>query len=341
MSAAAGASPSGKRSGRQLGRNNSDEAPPKKKVDAGDSEDSGMDTPRSTHGPADQEQQQLKQYIDSTRTDVMESLRVMQASLSALSGTMSEHCKAIDKAVEKMMCKVEHKVAVHDTRIDKLEKEVQELRDLLGLMRREEAPRPQAASGGFDREIDSTISMVRTREVMPKAAIARAVQPWLEDSNLGEGEFTVEGEPADTRYQIVVKGARGYAARKVSQAISSLRLPGRGAGWWKITAQSPLGAEVELSISPDKSPKQVARELGCKKIVRAIADVYPNKKYFVDRGKGVVSSSWKDLISFEPTPGNQPPIINFSDKNIEGLQMSAERLRQAVGSLFGSATETE
>eukprot|EP00959_Pyramimonas_sp_CCMP1952_P164749 3443871-Pyramimonas_sp.AAC.1 len=79
-------------------------------------------------------------------------------------------------------------------------------------MRREEAPRPQAASGGFDREIGPTVIMVRTREVMPKATIARAVQPWLEDSNLGEGEFSVEGGPADKRFQIVVKGVRGYAA---------------------------------------------------------------------------------------------------------------------------------
>eukprot|EP00959_Pyramimonas_sp_CCMP1952_P145723 3050534-Pyramimonas_sp.AAC.1 len=111
--------------------------------------------------------------------------------------------------------------------------------------------------------------------------------------------------------------------------MSALRLPGRGAGWRKITAPSPLGAEVELPISPDKGPKQVARELGCKKIARALADLHPNKKYFVDREKGVVSSSWKDLTSLGPKPGNQPPIIHFSDKSMEAPQMSAERIRQA------------
>eukprot|EP00959_Pyramimonas_sp_CCMP1952_P448581 9392667-Pyramimonas_sp.AAC.1 len=82
-------------------------------------------------------------------------------------------------------------------------------------MRKEEPlPRPAGGGNSFDREIDPTIITVRTKEAMPKAAIAMAVIPWLQDSNLADGHYEVTGEPVDKRCQIQVKGQRAYAARR-------------------------------------------------------------------------------------------------------------------------------
>ncbi|CAK0834403.1 unnamed protein product [Prorocentrum cordatum] len=386
---ASGAGGRGKRASRQIGRSNSDEAPPKKHpaVDDGierfevvgggeDVKDTrlpggnrvagfigsmladedmcptleGACSPTPPAKPAapghDEdpgEQQQVKQHIDRTRSGVMDSLKVMQARLSALSGTTAGHCKSIDKAVEKRMCRVEHKVEIHDTRTGKLDQEVQDLRDLLGLTRKEEpTPRPAGGGSGFDREIDHTVITVRTKEALPKAAVADAVAPWLQDSSLVDGDYEVSEEPVDKRYQILVTGQRSHAARRVNQAIGALKLPVRGAGWRRITAPSPMGGvPVELSISPDKSPEQVAGELGCKEIVRALSVEYPAKKYFVDQGKGGASSLWKDLISYEPAPGSQAPTIHCSQKNMELIGMHYQKVRDVVGNLFSESEATE
>ena len=44
----------------------------------------------------------------------------------------------------------------------------------------------------------------------------------------------------------------------------------------------------------------------------------------MDREKGVVSCSWKELVSYEPSPGSEKPHILFSDKNMAALQFEAE-----------------
>ena len=100
--------------------------------------------------------------------------------------------------------------------------------------------------------------------------LAKAVSPWLVDSNLTVEDWTVESEPVSKRFEIQVKCQRAYAARRVGQALGALRLPGRNAGWRRIFAPAPMGGgEVEVSCSGDKSPKMVAREVGAKKISKA------------------------------------------------------------------------
>eukprot|EP00959_Pyramimonas_sp_CCMP1952_P409942 8591335-Pyramimonas_sp.AAC.1 len=195
----------------------------------------------------------------------MGSIQAMQASLTALSSTMGEHCASIDKAVEKRMVKVETEVRVHDTRIGKLEKEVEELRNLLGLMRREEPP-PKIEGGGFDRPVDHTIIVVRTQVPLPKQTVGHALQAWIDDSNLQADEYELQGDAVAKRFQIQIRGQAGYAARKVNMAIGALKMPGRGGGWREFSAVPPTGGPAaRINVGPDKNPKMVARELGCKK----------------------------------------------------------------------------
>ncbi|CAK0825282.1 unnamed protein product, partial [Prorocentrum cordatum] len=227
-----------------------------------------------------------------TRFDVTSSLAIAQQSLSSLSSTMGGHCASIDKAVEKRTCKVEHRVDLHDTRVTKLEAELQELRGLLGPTRCEEVPRPPVGAGGFvDRDIDPTMLVVRVQGQVPREHVAKAAGPPLADFNMAPADYSVEGEPADKLFRVVVKGQKAYSLRRACQAAGVLRLRGRGAGWRRIATPSPMGgADVELSTSADKGPQMVAKELG---------------------------SGWNELVSFDPAPGSQPPKIHFSVKSVD------------------------
>ena len=169
-----------------------------------------------------------------------------------------------------------------------------------------------------------------------------ALDPWLTDSNLQAEDYELQGDPVAKRYTVQIKGQKGYAARKVSQAIGALRIPWRGNGWRKFSAVPPTGgAEVDINVGVDKSPKTVARELGCKKIVRCLLQAFPNRKFFVDRDKGVVSSNWKDLVAFTPPPTGSAPTIQYCEAHLQEFQMDVREVRRMVGALFEDQRDTE
>ncbi|CAK0862705.1 unnamed protein product [Prorocentrum cordatum] len=303
MDHAAGAGPAvrGKRAARQPGRNNSDEAPPRKhpalddgigrfeKIEGEEGlvEQVDVRSPgaRDAGGTVDLLQDEelfptlegaplTQQYIDKTRSDVLSSLAIPQQSLSNLGSTMGGHCASIDKAVEKRVCKVEHRVDLHDTRITKLDAELQELRaDLTG-------------------EIDPAIIAARAQVPLPREQVAKAVGPWPADCNMSPADYSAEFEPADKRFQVVVKGQKADASRRAGQAAGAPGLPGRAS-------------------------------------------------LFVDEETGVVSAGWVELASFDPVPGSQPPKIHLCVENLGAPGMGSDAIRRAVAQLFEQSEATE
>eukprot|EP00959_Pyramimonas_sp_CCMP1952_P413386 8662140-Pyramimonas_sp.AAC.1 len=85
----------------------------------------------------------------------------------------------------------------------------------------------------------------------------------------------------------------------------------------------------------------VARELGCKKVARKLLELYPEKRFFTDKEKGVVSTSWKDIVHFSPAPAGTAPTIQFSDKNMDELGVDVAMVRRSVHGIFADQRDTE
>ena len=55
-----------------------------------------------------------------------------------------------------------------------------------------------------------------------------------------------------------------------------------------------------------------------------LAHTAPTLKYFCDKDKGDISSSWKPLVSVEPNPGDNAPTVHYCIANLAdiGIQKS-------------------
>eukprot|EP00959_Pyramimonas_sp_CCMP1952_P289947 6064045-Pyramimonas_sp.AAC.1 len=61
--------------------------------------------------------------------------------------------------------------------------------------------------------------------MVPRERVLQAIAPWLADSNWEEDPRQLRGDPAAKRFAIKCKGAAGWAARRVCQAMGALKLP--------------------------------------------------------------------------------------------------------------------
>ncbi|CAK0807973.1 unnamed protein product [Prorocentrum cordatum] len=108
--------------------------------------------------------------------------------------------------------------------------------------------------------------------------IAPAIATWLSDGNLEPGDWQVDGEAVSKRFCIQLRGQRSYASKRAGQALGALR------------------PQVEISLGPDKNPKMISRELGCKRIASMLVEPCPSRKLYVDREKGIISTDARNRL---------------------------------------------
>ncbi|CAK0877906.1 unnamed protein product, partial [Prorocentrum cordatum] len=153
-------------------------------------------------------------------------------------------------------------------------------------------------------------------------AVGNSLQPWLSEANLGAEDYELQGDAVSKRFEI--------------QAIGALKLNSRGAGWREFHAVPPTGGPpTSINVGPDKNPKLAARELGCKKTVRKLLELYPDKRFFADKEKIAIGTSWKGVVQCSPAPAGTVPMIQFCDRHMGELNMGAGLVRRSIHALFG------
>ncbi|CAK0889519.1 unnamed protein product [Prorocentrum cordatum] len=126
----------------------------------------------------------------------------------------------------------------------------------------------------------------------------------------------------------------------VNQAVGALRLRGRDAGWRRFQSIPPTGGDpVEINVGADESPKMVAKELDCKKISRELVEMDPARRFCTDREKGILISSWEELVCSDSAPAAPPPAITCS-RSLQELQMDEAEVRRVTHALFGEQQGT-
>ncbi|CAK0897443.1 unnamed protein product [Prorocentrum cordatum] len=93
-------------------------------------------------------------------------------------------------------------------------------------------------NNSFDRQIDPTIHPVRCKQMVARAHIKAALADLMANANINDDEFKIMDDPVAKSHRVCFSDASGYAARKVGQYLSAMRLPG-DPGWKRITCQTP------------------------------------------------------------------------------------------------------
>eukprot|EP00959_Pyramimonas_sp_CCMP1952_P268808 5620410-Pyramimonas_sp.AAC.1 len=65
---------------------------------------------------------------------------------------------------------------------------------------------PPPASINFDREIDHSILIFRTKLSSTQSDVLASLQGWLQRANLDPSEFEMESEPTTTKHIMRIKG---------------------------------------------------------------------------------------------------------------------------------------
>ena len=272
-------------------------------------------------------QEQVQQAASGIASGVNVSMERLikqyDCSVQAKFGNTHKAMDALDKRTESL----EQSNKNLFQQCDQLSRDMQRLQSALEIA---ESDVPiVTADPNWDRATDGTIIRIRAEEPIPKCAALQALDAWLSEY---KGKFICNNDDSKDSKSFVLKftGPSGLAKTRVSKALASLR--GQDGNWMafeaKITEVSSAGGDsgsarvVRLSPGPDKSPKQVAREIAAKHLRNLLQQAVPRKRFFFNKTDGKISCDWIPIARVEPAEdkpvsiewNNSSPLIGEIDK---------------------------
>ncbi|CAK0797946.1 unnamed protein product, partial [Prorocentrum cordatum] len=280
----------------------------------------------------------LRAHVDNTRADVMRTLAAVQQNLVAVGNSFQSHCERIDQQMEQRFGQIRNEIHEQNNNITSMQSEINELRQLLGAVRAETPSATQAVpagGNGFDRKVDTSIIVLRSRDPVPRQNALTGFMPVLDAANIDATDVEIEGDPIAKRFQVRFKGAHGYATRRASQTLSAMRTLGPNPDWMQLTAKTATNANTPLYVSSDKNPFQIQREIGLKLLRAAIEQEYTGRRFYSDKVKGELSLNWKVFVRITPVPGvGEPPNIEWARNHIDALGLDRAKLSEIAARVF-------
>ena len=89
-------------------------------------------------------------------------------------------------------------------------------------------------------------------------------------------------------------------------------------------------------ISPDKNPKQLRTEQGCRKLFRAFKAVHPDKSVHQDKRSGVVSVEWHPCAKVVPDHEPHSFTVQWNVSALERTSVNKQSVMEAFNASTGS-----
>ena len=242
-------------------------------------------------------------FSKSVADDVQKSLAASSKDMEdKLTARVESLVRDYDKTITSRF--TEHDKAIIDitTRTDSIENSQNQMRRDLEQLQAALAVAESASAGAasqaarddsWEREPDLTILRVNAAENIAHAAVLSAIESWLDEADIKQEMWELSGDPNGIARNFSIRfiGAPVLAARRARKALAARRTAD---GAWKPNpkVRSPLGRQLELYVSPDKSPKQLKTEQGSRKLFRAFKAIHPQKNVHHDKRSGQVSVDW-------------------------------------------------
>ncbi|CAK0912205.1 unnamed protein product, partial [Prorocentrum cordatum] len=282
---------------------------------------------------------EIRAYVDRTRSELFGALDGVKRSLSGITENLDKHFYGLSQQLEQRFSRVEARVDNHQKSITDMQAEIAEMRLLLNCVKTETPTTTTPVSQAFHRTTNPSIIVVRAQALVSSAKVAECIGPWLADCNLDVDDWevsTLEG-PAARRFTVTIRGAAGYAARKVAQCLGNLR--NHDNTYRRFNTVDVAGQQIQLFVSSDKNTFQIKRELFIKQARKLLSEKYEHKRFFTDRGKGEISCQWRPILRITPVDG-EAPTIEWDRTVCSELGIDNDGIGMQLKTLFCGPEET-
>jgi len=260
-------------------------------------------------------------------------------------GKLESLFRDYDKAVTKKFEAHEHDIADLRARADATEEAQKKMKDDIERIRAALAVAESAAADvtaaiqndEFDRDPDPTIIRLNAAESVAHESVKTAVSEWIALADIVDDQWELQGDPRGISRNFVIKlrGAPGLAARRVKKCLGLRR---NADGSWRpnMKVTSPLGREIEVYVSPDKSPKQLRTEQGGRRLLKAFRAVHPNKATHLDKRSGMVSVEWKPCARVTPNAEPNSYVVMWNHSVVTQTQVQKAQIMDVFNSETGN-----
>ena len=201
------------------------------------------------------------------------------------------------------------------------------------------------ADESFDRPPDLSVIRLNTSELVSYSSVLDSIKALMSEAGLNENQWDLLGAPQGIARNFTVRfvGTEAIAARRAQKCLQLRRLPD---GSWRPNPKvtTPMNREIDIYISPDKSPKQLRTELGGRRLLKAFRAVIPNSACHLDKRSGQVSVQWKPCARVIPQPSSGSDasyIIQWNVAAVSELQIDKPQIQSAFDSDMGSQSAVQ
>eukprot|EP00973_Karenia_brevis_P048755 6764537-Karenia_brevis.AAC.1 len=135
----------------------------------------------------------------------------------------------------------------------------------------------------------------------------KVLQKWL-DGNFQREDWALQAPDDAVRntFNVVFKGKGDAPRRRALKAMGSLR--NDKGEWDTLFVPNESNQPVRIFVGEDKSPKQRAIEMWCRRTRRALQKMYPALQFNIIKKNGIITCGWKDLAKIDVLEKGAEPV---------------------------------
>ena len=275
----------------------------------------------------------------------------IKASHDALKAQVFEHVEqllsAYDEQSQKKFSEIEssqsaqgEQLTKHERDISTLRKDIARLQEQVGIAANAHPTRNQLVAVGWDDPADPTVLILNSENNTPitKAAAGESITKWLQDSNISEQDWTLEGSELDRRFKIRFRGEAGYAAIRAKQAFGTIRGPD---GFRPLSACTPTGkSSVKLFVKPNQNAREQKLEREAKRFFKALQPKMGERKISWVKREGTISIDWRLVCRVQVHPGDEASTIMYNMAAMRDLGLEKSLFAETFANI-GNASKAE
>eukprot|EP00930_Biecheleria_cincta_P105940 TRINITY_DN9905_c0_g2_i1.p1 TRINITY_DN9905_c0_g2~~TRINITY_DN9905_c0_g2_i1.p1 ORF type:complete len:521 (+),score=64.23 TRINITY_DN9905_c0_g2_i1:11-1573(+) len=295
----------------RLARNDSDNCLPSNCTGLANTEVGDQDyLSQGDHQDADSHD---NQFLRRHELDGM--LNQFESKITAqISATTRSLLNGFDASIHQKLDRLDTRRINHQQRLDRLDardkqvdKDIQELRQQLGILKSGRVP--TRAQQAWDPDPDPMILKITSEHVVALDAVRAVVEPWLNEiphlQQPGDPPAYSWPGPRDLSRVHTLKfaGSLGWAMKQAQSTHPSLRStnPDGSTEWKRFDAMAPDNHPTRLFLGLDTNRKQRAAFSLSKQLLDACKAAHPAGDWHLQKFEGKVLLDWKAFADIEPT----------------------------------------
>ena len=205
---------------------------------------------------------------------------VQETCAATQQATVQQVATIVDTKFEQAMQeikRVDSRVDSQGCQIKAMQEDMEKMAKQLEIARQSSISREEVVSDKFDRPPDLEIIRVSSRKFVNKAAVEKAITPWLVDiCEIERGMFKFTGAHSGRDFNIRFQSNQLANARMVDTAMGKLK--DEDGAFRKFSAIMPSGAEHPLRVDRDENSKTRTQRKMAACLIKVVSERHPDFK---------------------------------------------------------------